>query len=82
MWLGWEGWSVASDLLWPQMKHQRFTPKLALRTKGSPFPGCTAVGGVVVATSSGPYSHLDSYGPQREASCGISPEGFLGTAED
>ena len=82
MWLGWEGWAVPSDLLWPQMKHQRFTPKLALRTTGSPFPGCTVVGGVVVATSSGPYSHLDPYGPQREASCGISPEGFLGTAED
>ena len=37
MWLGWEGWAVPSELLWPQMKHQRFTPKLAPRTKGSPF---------------------------------------------
>lgn len=67
MWLGWEGWAVSSELMWPQMEHRHFTPytpKLAPRKKGSPFPGCTAVGGVVVPTSSGPYSYQTLMGPR------------------
>ena len=57
-------------------------PQASTKDKRIPLSGlyCSGRGGG--SNSSGPCSHLDSYGPQGGASCGISPEGFLGPAED